>query len=47
MTWHPDDAATNNSTSFKYKSSFIGESTGHNNNRVEKCKNSCSTKIFV
>ena len=31
---NPDDVSTNNSTSLKWKLSFIGESTAVNNNRV-------------
>ena len=31
---NPDDVSTNNSTSFKLKLNFIGESTAVNNNRV-------------
>ena len=33
---NPDNVSTANSTSFKYKSSFIGESTADNNIRVFK-----------
>ena len=44
---NPDDVTTNNSSSFKYKSSILGKSTVDDNNNgvLKKCKNSCSIKI--
>ena len=33
---NPENVSTDNSTSFKYKSSFMGKSTADNNNRVFK-----------
>ena len=35
-TENPENVSTDNSISFKYKSSFIGKSTADNNNRVFK-----------
>ena len=43
---NPDNVSVNNSSSFKYKSSLIGDSAAVAGNRVVKnVKNSCSTKI--
>ena len=43
---NPDNVSVNNSSSFKYKSSLIGDSAAVAGNRVFKnVKNSCSTKI--
>ena len=41
-----DDVKTNNSSSFKYKSSILGKPAVDDNNNgvLKKCKNSCSNK---
>ena len=42
-----ENVSVDSLTSFKYKSSFTGESTAVDNNRVFKnVKNNCSTKTF-
>ena len=48
---NPLNVALNNSTSFKYKASFLGKVTddddGDDDRLLKKCKNSCSIEIFI
>ena len=41
--------ALNNSTSFKCKASLLGKATDDDGDdrSLKKCKNSCSTEIFI
>ena len=40
------DLTVDNSSSFKYKSSFIGNTVADGANRKKRCKNSYTIKIF-
>ena len=46
---NPLNGALDNSTSFKYKASLLGEATDADGNdrSLKKCKNSCSNEIFI
>ena len=46
---NPNNVALGNSTSFKYKTSLLGKATDADGNdrSLKKCKNSCSTEIFI
>ena len=40
------NVTNNNSSSFKYKWSLIGDTDADGANRKKKCKNSCTIKVF-
>ena len=46
---NPLNVALNNSTSFKYKANLLGKATHDDGDdrSLKKCKNSCSTEIFI
>ena len=46
---NPLNVALNNSASFKYKASLLGKATHDDGDdrSLKKCKNSCSTEIFI
>ena len=45
---NPLNVALNNSSSFKYKASLLGKATDDDgDDRLKKCKNSCSTEISI
>ena len=43
------NVALNNSASFKYKANLLGKATDDDGDdrSLKKCKNSCSTEIFI
>ena len=43
---NPANVTTDDSSSFKYKSSFFKPLTAADNGVSKRCENSCSTKIF-
>ena len=46
---NPLNIVLNNSSSFKYKSNLLGKATDDDGDdrSSKKCKNSCSTEIFM